>query len=639
MKLILESIKSLFRKIENKIPNKVSDLENDVFYAKENLLVSLTIDDFEPYHREYDDGYVEFIGLRFKGELPTEWSENHSFGFVAQYDDEYYTHNVSSFDKEGANTYSDSRYTESGYCWEDEQIGRWYYCDECWMEIAYGCDLEADEPIVKNEYQILLFGAEVDDDGNVFYDGAKSVMLYAVDTKTIPSNMLDLSNIEDGVDEAINIAHDVGNQLGSKMDSYDPWGSGSFSMNRKSGTTIGDYSHAEGLTNTASGYGSHAEGYNTIASGNHSHAEGSFTEAAGSYSHAEGFSTTASGDYSHAEGYGNTALNTYSHAEGSLTTASGVCSHAEGYGNTASGKYSHAEGYYVSASGQNSHAEGYHTSASNYYAHAEGYYTVASASISHAEGSYTEALSSYAHAEGNRTKAVDMGSHTEGDNTIADSKYQHVQGKYNIVDSSDIYAHIVGNGTSDTARSNAHTIDWSGNAWFAGDVYVGGTGQDDTSAERLARLSDIPEGGSPEWKLLHDGSVTIEEPVKNIIIPLSESCEGMTEFYGSASWTDNTNTETGNDSLAIFIGKFGISYGRFGDATKAASVIFGGEALADRTNWWKIQENNSMMYNSSTPQCGYTPSNANSNLDYNNVSIRPFSIAYSGTFTLKIYGR
>ena len=50
---------------------------------------------------------------------------------------------------------------------------------------------------------------------------------------------------------------------------------------------------------------------------------------------------------------------------------------------------------------------------------------------------------------------------------------QHVQGKYNIEDT--ISAHIVGNGTEYNARSNAHTLDWSGNAWFAGDVYTGST--------------------------------------------------------------------------------------------------------------------------------------------------------------------
>ena len=45
-----------------------------------------------------------------------------------------------------------------------------------------------------------------------------------------------------------------------------------------------------------------------------------------------------------------------------------------------------------------------------------------------------------------------------------------MQGKYNIDDLNEKYAHIVGNGTSDTARSNAHTVDWEGNAWYAGTV-------------------------------------------------------------------------------------------------------------------------------------------------------------------------
>ena len=46
------------------------------------------------------------------------------------------------------------------------------------------------------------------------------------------------------------------------------------------------------------------------------------------------------------------------------------------------------------------------------------------------------------------------------------------------------YAHVVGNGTSDTNRSNAHTLDWEGNAWYQGDIYIGstsGTNQDEGS--------------------------------------------------------------------------------------------------------------------------------------------------------------
>ena len=61
-------------------------------------------------------------------------------------------------------------------------------------------------------------------------------------------------------------------------------------------------------------------------------------------------------------------------------------------------------------------------------------------------------------------------SHAEGNSTTANGNCQHVQGRYNIADSNNTYAHIVGNGTSEHALSNAHTLDWSGNAWFAGAV-------------------------------------------------------------------------------------------------------------------------------------------------------------------------
>lgn len=62
----------------------------------------------------------------------------------------------------------------------------------------------------------------------------------------------------------------------------------------------------------------------------------------------------------------------------------------------------------------------------------------------------------------------------EGSGTIASGEAQHVQGKYNIEDTENKYAHIVGNGTNNSARSNAHTIDWEGNAWFAGNIMANG---------------------------------------------------------------------------------------------------------------------------------------------------------------------
>ncbi len=79
------------------------------------------------------------------------------------------------------------------------------------------------------------------------------------------------------------------------------------------------------------------------------------------YSHAEGYMTTANAPYSHAEGSNTVASNPSCHAEGSGTTASGNCSHAENTGCIASGSNSHAEGYHTIARGEHSHASGAHT--------------------------------------------------------------------------------------------------------------------------------------------------------------------------------------------------------------------------------------------------------------------------------------
>lgn len=133
-------------------------------------------------------------------------------------------------------------------------------------------------------------------------------------------------------------------------------------------------------------------------------------------------SGTTVGNHSTAVGYETTASGVNgSHAEGHSAVASGASSHAEGFGTIASGAYSHAEGYTTTASGNYSHTEGYNNIASGHYSHAEGH------------------------------------------NTIASGNYQHVQGKFNVEDTEDKYAFIVGNGTSDINRSNAFTVDWDGN--------------------------------------------------------------------------------------------------------------------------------------------------------------------------------
>jgi hypothetical protein len=116
-----------------------------------------------------------------------------------------------------------------------------------------------------------------------------------------------------------------------------------------------------------------------------------------------------------------------------------------------------------------------YTDAKEEGAHSEGYRTTASGRYSHAQGQNTTASGEGSHSEGLDTTASGHNSHAEGSGTIASSECQHVQGKFNVKDTTNTYAHIVGNGTYDLTagkerRSNAHTLDWKGNAWYAGTV-------------------------------------------------------------------------------------------------------------------------------------------------------------------------
>lgn len=261
-------------------------------------------------------------------------------------------------------------------------------------------------------------------------------------------------------------------------------------------TVTGGAGFAVGRNNKVTGEDGTAEGYMTEA-GYRSHAEGRETNAQGT-SHTEGFGTLAN-NVSHAEGHGTQATGENSHAEGKQTTASGHQSHTEGQFTEAVGPRAHAEGYKTTALGSNSHIEGGSSNkasdlvamdatgdeiitawdngkfslAHNEHTHTEGFNNLALGWISHAEGHSNLAQGGQSHAEGRNTKAKGNWSHTEGQGTIAGSDWQHVQGKFNIEDTNKEFAHIVGNGNSDTTRSNAHTVDWKGNAWFAGDVSVG----------------------------------------------------------------------------------------------------------------------------------------------------------------------
>ncbi len=97
----------------------------------------------------------------------------------------------------------------------------------------------------------------------------------------------------------------------------------------------------------------------------------------------------------------------------------------------------------------------------------------------------TDALGSVAIANGeclaNYTVAIGT--------TVASGNNQLVFGRYNVKDTENKYACIIGNGTSDTARSNAHTVDWDGNAWFVGDV----EGTKDGATHKLSEKANVAD--------------------------------------------------------------------------------------------------------------------------------------------------
>lgn len=269
-------------------------------------------------------------------------------------------------------------------------------------------------------------------------------------------------------------------------------------------TASGAESHAEGYMTAASGAAAHTEGSRTIAIGLSAHAEGHYfnnitdidgnnmanTTASGTGSHAEGANTYADKNASHAEGCGTKAINDQAHAEGLMTKANGKNSHAEGQRTTASAEDAHAEGYMTVASQEEAHAEGTRTLASGYAAHAEGTYrsnytdssgvracratnrgshaegisTQATADAAHAEGENTQAKGLHSHAEGINTLAFSTNAHAEGEGTIANNDNIHVCGRYNgdVIIGNTGDAFIIGNGTSDTSRSNAFRVTFNG---------------------------------------------------------------------------------------------------------------------------------------------------------------------------------
>lgn len=146
--------------------------------------------------------------------------------------------------------------------------------------------------------------------------------------------------------------------------------------------------------------------------------------------------------------------------------------------------------------GEHSLSFGMNVIAQSAYAVSFGVDNMSNGLASFAHGGQVIARGAYSHAEGWGCIADSAYSHAEGYGTQASGLTQHVEGKYNVIDSASKYLHIIGNGTGANKRSNAHTLDWSGNGWYAGTVECAGV------------ILTSPSGARYQLTVTDDGTLT-----------------------------------------------------------------------------------------------------------------------------------
>lgn len=301
-------------------------------------------------------------------------------------------------------------------------------------------------------------------------------------------------------------------------------------------TAYGTAAHTEGY-NTNTGYIDPDTQEYIENSGNYAHAEGNGTYGIGEAAHAEGRETVAVGNYSHTQGYHTEAYGIGSTAMGSNTIVNGHYTLVRGKYNIPDGPGEDGYGYFADIVGngllvRDKEGNILNENRSNAYmldwdgngwfagdvftniqCNEDGSIYKADKLVKEAElvvkngsghnsiqqnvGEEMDAVNSaegeLSIALGYGTTAKGVASVATGINTVANGMAGSVRGMYNVespimetekLGELPVYIDIVGNGFGEdiygddgklyrTARSNAYTLDFEGNGWFAGDVTIG----------------------------------------------------------------------------------------------------------------------------------------------------------------------
>ena len=221
----------------------------------------------------------------------------------------------------------------------------------------------------------------------------------------------------------------------NKAPKANPVITGSISMERKYGTTVGGNSATFGDNNTASGSESFATGKTTKALGNGSFTAGYNNEAGGRYATAEGFNTKATGYQCHAQGEGTIAAAENSSASGLNTLAGGKGQNVFGMYNVGEGPVSWPEWV---------------------------------ANTTYQVGDKVKRTTTNASSGATEYKGYTCNTGNSDAEFTAGHWTAYIPGNYQADCD---YVEIVGNGNN-YYRSNARALDWNGNERLKGDLYV-----------------------------------------------------------------------------------------------------------------------------------------------------------------------
>ena len=256
-----------------------------------------------------------------------------------------------------------------------------------------------------------------------------------------------------------------------------------------------------------------------------------------------------------------------------------------GYKNKVSGNYGSALGANNVVTGNGGTAIGTQNEVTGNFAISIGSDNVASGFLSVANGSQNKATGNYSHATGIGTTAA--------------SENQTVIGAYNIADNNGTYVEIVGNG-SYNRKSNARTLDWSGNETLAGKLTVGAN---PTTSMDVATKGYVDEGLANID--LTDYATKAEIPTK--LSDLTNDSDYTNKTYVDAelvkkqdtlSFATPTLENVGKALMAKTISGGKVTEWEFGEAGKVDDVQVNGiSVLSDKVASITVPTNNNQLIN------------------------------------------